>query len=111
MAPSDSTWVPGLLFAFLGCFFLQKAIRPGAKQTWSWGRGGGAVPLSRWGYASWAAAFLSIAVIIVRAPNPPLALVVGFFVSFFAMLAAGFFDTRRYNNLQRTRNSNRDQSS
>lgn len=101
MAPADSTFVPGLLFALLGCFFLQKAIRPGAKQSWSWGRGGGPVPVSRWGYASWAVTFFSVAAIVARAPEPPMAFVVVFFVCFLAVLCAGFVDTHRYDESRR----------
>ena len=109
MEPSDSTWAPGFLFALLGCFFLQKALRPGAKQSWSWGRGGGPVPVSRWGYASWAVAFFSVAVIVTHAPRPPMASVVVLMASFLAMLGVGFVDTHRYNKTRRTPDPQRNQ--
>jgi len=98
---SDTTWVPGFLFALLGCFFLQKAVRRGAKQSWSWGRGGGPVPVSRWGYACWAASFFTIAYIVSHGPSVHPAAVVTFLVCFFATLGVGFLDTRRYNKDQR----------
>ena len=111
MEPPDFTWVPGILFASLGGFFLQKAARPGAKQSWSWGRGGGPVPVSRWGYASWAATFFSIAFVVTRAPTPPMAAVAVFFLCFLAMLAVGFVDTHRYDKNRRALESDRNRRS
>jgi hypothetical protein len=100
MGLPDSTWVPGLPFALLGLFFLQKAIRPGARQSWSWGRGGGPVPVSRLGYACWAATFFAIGVIVAHAPKPPLAAVVAFTIFCLATLGVGFVDTYRYKRSQ-----------
>jgi hypothetical protein len=102
---SDSTWVPSLLFVYLGCFFLQKAIRRGAKQSWSWGRGGGPVAVSRWGYASWAASFFAIAFIITQAPKPPPASVALLMACFLTTLGVGCLDTHRHNKAQRTSES------
>jgi hypothetical protein len=101
LGSSGATWVPGFLFVVLGCFFLQKATRRGAKRSWAWGRGGGAVPVSRWGYASWAACFFAIAWIVSRAPEPPIAAVAVFLVCFLTTLAIGFVDTHRYNKSKR----------
>jgi hypothetical protein len=100
---SDSTWVPDLLFVYLGCFFLQKAIRRGAKQSWSWGRGGGPVAVSRWGYASWAASFFAIAFIITQAPKPPpasVALLMACFLTTLGGVALTRIATTRLNALQ-----------
>jgi Flp pilus assembly protein TadB len=95
--------MPALLFAVLGCFFLQKAIRRGAKQSWSWGRGGGAVPVSRWGYASWAITCFAIAVVITHPTAPPAASVLLLLAGFVASLVLGFVDTRRYHRTHRPR--------
>jgi len=100
---SESTWVPGCLFVALGLFFLQKAIRSGARQSWSWGRGGGPVPVSRWGYACWAACFFAIAAILGYGPRPPMAAVVVFLLCFVATLGVGFVDTYRYEKARRHR--------
>jgi phosphatidylglycerophosphate synthase len=102
LEPSDSMWVPAFLFALLGFFFLQKAIRPGAQQSWSWGRGGGSVPVSRWGYACWAATFFAIASILSHALRPPMAGVVVFLICFLITMGVGFVDTYRYNKAQRS---------
>lgn len=110
MEPSDTAWVPAFLFALLGCFFLQKSIRPGAKQSWSWGRGGGPVPVSRWGYASWAASFFAISVIVMHAPEPPMAAAAVFMACFLAMLAVGFIDTQRHEKARRHSDSRRDRA-
>jgi uncharacterized protein YneF (UPF0154 family) len=107
--PSDATWVPVCLLALLGFFLLQKAIRPGAKQSWSWGRSGGSVPLSRGSYACCAATLFSIAMIVHRAPEPPMVTIVTFMLCFLAVLGAGFFDTRRYNETQRLQEPLRNQ--
>lgn len=109
LEPSDSTWVPGFLFGLLGLFFLQKAIRPGAKQSWSWGRGGGPVPVSRWGYGSWAATFFVVAFIVTHGPRLPVASVFLFFVCFLVTLVVGFVDTHRYNKARRLSEPSRNQ--
>ena len=57
--------------------------------------------MSRWGYASWAVTFFSVAAIVARAPEPPMAFVVVFFVCFLAVLCAGFVDTHRYDESRR----------
>jgi len=101
LALDDTTWIPSLLFAALGCFFLQKAVRRGAKQSWTWGRSGGEVPISRWGYAAWAMAFFSIAVIVAHPRQPPIESIVVFLASFVAIMAAGVRDTCRYNRARR----------
>lgn len=101
MADLDSTWVPVLLFAALGFFFLQTAIRRGSKQSWAWGRGGGLVALSRRSYACVAATFFSISFILAHAPSPPMESVVLFLVCFLAALCTGFIDTYRYHKTQR----------
>ena len=106
--PSDASWVPVGLLVLVGVFFLQKAIRPKAKQSWSWGRSGGSVPLSRGSYACCAATFFSIAMVVDRAPEPPLSTIIAFMFCFLALLGAGFFDTRRYNRTQRLREPLRD---
>jgi len=95
------TWVPAFAFVALACFFFQKAVRRNARQSWSWGRGGGGVPVSRWGYACWAATFLSIAFIVHASTRPPVEAVAAFFVCFACTLAAGFFDTRRHERTRR----------
>lgn len=105
MEHSYSTWVPISLFTLLGCFFLQKAIRRGAKQSWSWGRGGGPVAVSRWGYAAWAASFFAIAFIIAHAPRPPLVSVALLMACFLATLGVGCLDTHRYNKAKRASES------
>lgn len=107
MALSGSTWIPVLPFALLGVFFLQKALRAGARQSWSWGRGGGAVPVSRWGYACWAATFFAIAAIGAHAPRPPMTIVAALIVCFLATLGAGFVDTRRYRKAREDRDPGR----
>lgn len=105
MEPSDPSWVPGFLFALLGCFFLQKAMRRGAKQSWGWGRVGGPVPVSRWGYASWAACFFAVAFIVTHAPEPPMASVAIFLACFLATLVIGFLDAHRYRKAKQTSES------
>jgi hypothetical protein len=102
LEPSASTWVPVFLFVLLGCFFLQKAIRRGAKHSWSWGRGGGIVPVSRWGYASWAACFFAIAFIVGRAPKPPIASVAVLMLCFLTTLVIGFVDTHHHHKARRS---------
>ncbi|MBW2543674.1 MAG: hypothetical protein JRF15_16455 [Deltaproteobacteria bacterium] len=97
----EASWIPICLLALVGAFFLQKAIRPGAKQSWSWGRSGGCVPLSRGSYACCAATFFSIALIVIRAPEPPMIAIIAFALCFLALLGAGYFDTRRYREAQR----------
>jgi Flp pilus assembly protein TadB len=94
--PSELLRLPALLFVLLGFFFLQKAVRPGARQSWSWGRGGGPVPVSRWGYAAWAATFFAIALVMAHGPRPSIAAVALFIVCFLATLGVGFIDTHRY---------------
>lgn len=108
--PSDTSWVPVGLFALAGVFFLQKAIRPDARQSWSWGRSGGSVPLSRGSYACCAATFFSIAMIVHRAPEPPMTTIIAFALCFLALLGAGYFDTRRYRETQRLEESLQDRS-
>jgi len=109
LEPSGATWTPGFLFVLLGCFFLQKAVRPAAKQSWSWGRGGGPVPVSRWGYASWAASCFAVALIIAQAPEPPMASVLAFLACFLALLGMGFIDSRRYHKTRRVPDPQRDE--
>ena len=94
--PLTVSWVPTGLFVLLGLYFLQKAVRPKARQSWGWGRAGGKVPLSRASYGVWGLAFLNIAALIARAPNPPLWLAAPFMVLFLAILVMGFLDTRAY---------------
>lgn len=92
--PSTVSWVPIGLFTLLGLYFLQKAVRPKARQSWGWGRSGGKVPLSRASYGVCGLAFLNIAALIARAPRPPLWLAAPFMVLFLAILVMGFLDTR-----------------
>lgn len=94
--PLTVSWVPVGLFALLGLYFLQKALRPKARQSWGWGRGGGKVPLSRASCGVCGLAFLNIAALIARAPRPPLWLAALFMVLFLAILVMGFLDTRAY---------------
>jgi Flp pilus assembly protein TadB len=94
--PLTVSWVPAGLFALLGLYFLQKALRPKARQSWGWGRTGGKVPLSRASYGVCGLAFLNIAALIARAPRPPLWLAALFMVLLLAILVMGFLDTRAY---------------
>lgn len=71
-----NTWAGTLLFASLGCFFLQKALRRNAARNWGWGRTGEAAPLSRPSYAVWGATFLVIAEALVAPRVGALSLVV-----------------------------------
>jgi hypothetical protein len=100
LEPSDSSLAPVFLFGLLAAFFLQKAVRPGAKQSWSWGRGGGPVAVSRWGYACWAATFCSIAFLFAHGSSPPMAAVAVLAACFLATLGAGCVDTYRYKKAQ-----------
>jgi len=86
-------WIPIAAFFAFGVFFLQKAVRPGAKRTWAWGRAGDGPPLSRSGYAVWGATFVYIALVIAYAPHPPIAAVLGFGVCFLALAGVGIMDT------------------
>jgi len=93
---SGKEWVPVFLFFVLGCFFLQKALRPRAKQSWAWGRSGGIVPLSRRSCFFIAATFFSIIFIIGYGPETPLISAALFLVCFLLCLVSGCVDTWRY---------------
>jgi hypothetical protein len=100
---STVNWVPMGLFALLALHFLQKAVRPKARQSWGWGRTGEAAPISRTGYAVLGATFLDIAVMMAWSPGPPpTSLIVLFLVCFLAALIVGFLDVRAYRRKQET---------
>jgi len=100
---STVNWVPLGLFALLALYFLQKAVRPKARQSWGWGRTGEAAPISRTGYAVLGAIFLDISVMLAWSPgSPPTFLIVLFLVFFLAALIVGFLDTRAYRRKQET---------
>ena len=86
--------LPVRLFAALAVFSLQKAIRPGARRTWAWGRVGGGPPLSRGSYAVWGVTFSCIAFTIARAPRPPAWAALGLGLCLLAIVVAGIADTR-----------------
>lgn len=86
-----------ILFALLALYFLQKAVRPKARQSWGWGRTGEAGPVSRTGYAVLGILFLDIAVMLAWSPGPPPTfLIVLFLVCFLVAMVVGFLDTRAY---------------
>jgi hypothetical protein len=89
-------WVPIAGFGALGGFFVQKALRRGAKRTWAWGRGGSGPPLSRAAYGIWGITFICIAVVLAFAPRPPLGALLAFGLCFFALAVVGIADTRAY---------------
>jgi len=93
---SPTNWVPVALFVLLAVFFLQKAVRTRARRTWSWGRVGGQVPLSRAGYAIWGFTFAVVALLLALAPKPPLALGALLVLCVPAIMAVGCSDTRAY---------------
>ena len=93
---SPAGWVPILLFVLLGCFFLQKAIRPRAPQTWGWGRGGGEVPVSRAGYGVIGLTFLDIAALLAYGEKPPVPLAIILLLGFIAIIVVGTRDTIVY---------------
>jgi hypothetical protein len=87
-------WAGLLLFAALGCFFLQKALRREAARRWGWGRTGEAAPLSRPSYALWGLTFLVIAATLASAPKIGALPVALFIACFLALGVAGVLDTR-----------------
>jgi len=87
-------WV-AFLFASLGLFFIQKAIRNNAVRSWGWGRTGDAAPLSRVSYTLWGAMFILIGIIISRGPQLNILWVTVFFAFFIALGVSGFIDTRK----------------
>jgi Flp pilus assembly protein TadB len=94
---SPVSWVPSGIFALLALYFLQKAVRPRARQSWGWGRTGEAAPISRTGYGVLGVTFLDIAVMLAWAPGPPpVSLIVLFLACFLAAMVVGFLDTHRY---------------
>jgi len=100
---STVSWVPMGLFALLALYFLQKAVRPKARQSWGWGRTGEAAPISRTGYAVLGATFLDIAVMLAWSPGPPpTPLIVLFLVCFLTAMIVGFLDVRAYRRKQET---------
>jgi hypothetical protein len=100
---SPESWSPTILFALLALYFLQKALRPKARQSWGWGRTGEAAPISRTGYAVLGATFLDIAAMLAWTPGPPPTfLIVLFLVCFLAVIIVGFLDTRSYRRKQET---------
>ncbi len=67
-------WIPILGLVLLAAVLLDKALRRDARRTWSWGRGGGTVPLSRAAYGVWGITVLCTAWVLAQAPHPgPLA--------------------------------------
>jgi hypothetical protein len=91
---TTSNWGGLALFAGLGCFFLQKAVRRKAARTWGWGRSGEAAPLSRASYAIWGIMFLLIGGILLRGPEVEPFAVWLFALCFVALGFAGFRDVR-----------------
>jgi len=89
---SPPSWVPTCLFALLAVYFLQKAVRRNAPQTWGWGRGGGEVPLSRASYAVIGVSFLDIGAMLAYDGQPPIALMIVLLLGFIAMLVMGTRD-------------------
>ena len=82
-----------MLFGALAVFFLQKALRTGAKRSWGWGRTGEAAPLSRPSYAAWGLTFLVIGVGVGWQPGAA-AWAWLFGACFIALLVAGVVDMR-----------------
>jgi hypothetical protein len=89
-----NNWAGILLFASLGCFFLQKALRRNAARSWGWGRTGEAAPLSRPSYALWGVTFLVIAAALVSASKVGALSVALFAACFLALGVAGVSDVR-----------------
>jgi len=87
-------WIPILAFILLGLIFCDKALRPGARRTWAWGRTGDGAQLSRLSYAMWGLTFFAIAFAAVGAPKPGLAAVAVIAFLFVSVIACGFADTR-----------------
>ena len=97
----NASWTPQLIFIGLSIFFLFKGLVPSASRTWSWGKVGGKVPLSRTSYCVCGLAFLNIAALISSGPKPPL-LLAGLFMGFFlAVIAMGLLDTWVYRRKQK----------
>lgn len=91
---NPSNWSGILLFAALGCFFLQKALRRDAARSWGWGRSGEAAPLSRVSYALWGATFLVIGAVLVPAPEAEAFSLALLAACFLALVVAGALDVR-----------------
>ena len=94
--PSPPSWTPTGLFALLALYFLDKAVRTGARRSWGWGRTLEAAPISRTGYAVISLTFLDIAAMLAWSPRPPRVLIVVFLVCFLTLGVIGHRDTREY---------------
>jgi|GEM_PF-2186862 len=84
-----------LLFAALGIHLLVHALRPRARRTWSWGRGGGSVGLSRVSYAIVGMTLLLAGAVLFTGPHPPLLLAALLLASVLGVIVSGIVDTRR----------------
>lgn len=95
-------WPTFLLFGALAGNFLYKATVRSASRTWSWGRGGGTVPLSRFSYAVWGLTFVYIMALTgVRWQTQPPIAFGGLLCCFIAVIVAGMIDSYRFKPIEK----------
>jgi len=89
-------FIPITFFILLAVFFLQKAIRPNARRSLSWGRSGGKVLVSRIGYAVWGSTFTVIAGILAKRDEVPIIFMIVMGICILAIVGIGIRDTYSY---------------
>ena len=103
----SSQFIPIAFFILLAVFFLQKAIRPNARRSLSWGRSGGKIPVSRTGYAVWGSTFIVIAGILVKRDNIPIIFMLLMGVCVLAIVGIGIWDTYSFRKRSAKKNNGR----
>jgi len=87
-------WLPVAGFTLLGLLALYHSLRPDHGRRWSWGRGGGATPLSRTSHGVWGLSFLCIAWVLAQAPSPSPWSALALLGCLIAVVLAGIADHR-----------------
>jgi hypothetical protein len=88
-------WLPVAAFVLLGVVFFDKALRRGARRTWTWGRVRGGASLSRKSYAIWGTTFFAITFAVARVSKPGIIAGIAIGLCLISIIVSGFADTSK----------------